>query len=194
VRYKADQKRQTCERITRAAGRCFRKNGYAGIGVDGLAKEAGVTSGAFYVHFQSKADAFKSAVLVGMTELHANIDRFQQEYGKNWWAEFTKFYLGPKRKADLAESCVLQSLTIEVGRCDSLLRERFETELLKIVELASQLPKDEAEHKNEITWAILAMLIGGVTLARAVKDEKLADEIASAINNAVNNSISSANS
>ena len=42
-----------------AAGRGFRKNGYGGLGVDGLAKEAGVTSGAFYGHFKSKDELVK---------------------------------------------------------------------------------------------------------------------------------------
>jgi TetR/AcrR family transcriptional repressor of nem operon len=46
------------ERLVEAAGRGF------GAGVDALAKGAGLTSGAFYAHFDSKAEAFRSLPIV----------------------------------------------------------------------------------------------------------------------------------
>ena len=55
---KGDKKLETRSRIIDAAGRSFRSNGYAGIGVDGIAKAAGVTSGAFYAHLGSKKWCF----------------------------------------------------------------------------------------------------------------------------------------
>jgi AcrR family transcriptional regulator len=66
---RSEQKEQTRQRILEAAGRSFRKGGFGGIGVDGLAKEAGLTSGAFYVHFGSKAEAFRESVQQGMADL-----------------------------------------------------------------------------------------------------------------------------
>jgi TetR/AcrR family transcriptional regulator, transcriptional repressor for nem operon len=66
MRYKPDHKVESRSKILAAVGRGFRKKGYAGIGVDGLAKEAEVTSGAFYGHFRSKDDAFRQALLAGM--------------------------------------------------------------------------------------------------------------------------------
>ncbi|MFT7414539.1 MAG: TetR/AcrR family transcriptional repressor of nem operon, partial [Methylophagaceae bacterium] len=44
---KLSKKNETRKRIIKAASKGFRSNGYAGIGVDSIAKEAGVTSGAF---------------------------------------------------------------------------------------------------------------------------------------------------
>jgi TetR/AcrR family transcriptional regulator, transcriptional repressor for nem operon len=58
----------------------------------------------------------------------------------------------------------------------------FEHELLKIVQLAAGNDKQE---KVDETWVKLAMLVGGVTIARAVNDEKLANEIAQAIINGI---------
>jgi len=186
VRYKQDQKEQTRERIITAAGRCFRKDGYSGIGVDGLAKEAGVTSGAFYGHFDSKKSAFEAAIVAGLNEVSLAITRLQQQYGETWWAEFAKIYMNQKRTCDLTESCALQTLTPEVGRSDVAIRSLFETELLKIIALANEgSTQDSGQSANEKTLANLAMLIGGVTLARAVNHEKLSNEIAIAIQNAV---------
>jgi AcrR family transcriptional regulator len=187
MRYKQDQKEQTREKIIAAAGRCFRKGGFVGIGVDGLAKEAGVTSGAFYGHFSSKAEAFKTVVVSGMEGLRNGVASFQQQYGVNWWEEFTKYYMGPKRTCDLSDSCLLQSLTPEMGRSEESLRQLFETELLKIIKLAAESGTNTADQASiDKTWASFAMLIGGVTLARAVADKKLSDQIGAAIQNAVN--------
>lgn len=179
MRYKPDQKEQTHKRIVAAAGRSFKQGGYSGVGIDGLAKEAGVTSGAFYGHFTSKKAAFEEAIISGMDELHSAIRNLKETYGEAWWTEFAKFYTSQKRTCDLSESCALQSLTPEVGRSDEDVRALFETSLLKITELAN------SEQDSDKTWASLAMLIGGVTLARAVKDEDLANEIAAAIKNEV---------
>ena len=186
MRYKAGHKEETRKRILSAAERSFKKGGYCGVGVDGLAKEAGVTSGAFYGHFDSKAAVFKAAITSGMDELYSAITECQQEYGEDWWIEFAKFYTSQKRTCDLTESCALQSITPEVGRSDEAIRGVFETELLKIVNLANDDLSEKTKQQDlEKTWASLAMLIGGVTLARAVKDEKLSNEIATAIKNQV---------
>lgn len=189
VRYKQGQKQQTREKIIKAAGRCFKKDGYSGIGVDGLAKEAGVTSGALYGHFGSKKSAFEAAIVSGLNEVRSAIGNLQNQYPETWWAEFAKIYMHQKRTCDLTESCALQSLTPEVGRSDEAVRNVFETELLKIIELANNNVASAADQNaQEKTWANLAMLIGGVTLARAVNNPALANEIAGAIQNAIINS------
>ena len=59
------KKQLTHRKMLDAASMSFRSNGYAGIGVDGIAKAAGVTSGAFYAHFGSKDKAFKSVLDMG---------------------------------------------------------------------------------------------------------------------------------
>ncbi len=179
MRYKPEQKEQTRKKIVTAANRNFKKNGYCGIGVDGLAKEAGVTSGAFYGHFTSKNEVFKEAIISGLEELQSTIAELKQLHGNNWWDEFAELYTSQKRTCDLTDSCSLQSLTPEIGRSNEDIREIFESELLKIIDLASN------EKNKDKTWSTLAMLIGGVTLARAVKDKELSNEIATAIKNEV---------
>ena len=58
------------ERLIEAAGRGF-PHWFGGIGVDGLAKAAGLTSGAFYIHFSSKREAFRFAHHEGFEFFHA---------------------------------------------------------------------------------------------------------------------------
>src|SRR5580658_3022926 len=107
--HRAGQKEQGRARILKSAGRGFRSHGFGGSGVDGLAKEAGVTSGAFYAHFKSKADAFREAVFIGLEDMIRNIGNKREELGKQWREVFIDFYLGERRTCDVAESCALQS-------------------------------------------------------------------------------------
>jgi TetR/AcrR family transcriptional regulator, transcriptional repressor for nem operon len=178
---RSEQKLQTRQRILEAAGRGFRKGGFGGIGVDGLAKEAGVTSGAFYVHFDSKAAAFRESVVKGMSELKDGVRHFQTTHGKAWWSEFVRFYLGTKRTCELAESCALQSLPPEVARSDASARGAFEAELLEVAAIVAAGPKSvDAPETVAEAFTALATLVGTVTLARAVEDNAVSERIATA--------------
>jgi len=174
-----EQKAQTRERILAAAARSFRKGGFGGIGVDGLSKEAGVTSGAFYVHFGSKAEALKESVVQGVNDVILGVRQMQTQHGKAWWSEFVKFYLHEKRKCALTESCGLQSLSAEVARADEASRSAFTQELLLVARAIVDGPKgSDAPDTIEDAYAALATLVGAVTLARAVNDPAIAKKIA----------------
>ena len=162
-----------------AAGRGFRRQGYGGIGVDSLAKEAGVTSGSFYVHFPSKADAFNEAVIGGMAELGDAVEAIQMEHGPGWIDAFVDFYLGAKRTCELGDACALQALTPEVVRAGPIVRQSYQRELVKVVEtVARGLPQETASARRAAAWALLALLAGAVTTARAVEDQNVAARIA----------------
>jgi len=180
MRYKPDQKKETHQKIIAAAGRSFRKNGFSGIGVDGLAKEAGVTSGAFYKHFPSKKSAFETVVVEGLQEVQQAFIALQEAHGENWWQALAEFYVTEKRTCDAKNSCGLQSLTSEVSRGDDDLKLAYEQELLKIASIAT---KGEEGAISADTWEKLALLIGGVTMARAVNDPVLSEQIGQAVQN-----------
>ncbi len=183
---RSEQKEQTRQRVLEAAGRVFRKGGYGGIGVDGLAKEAGVTSGAFYVHFGSKADAFRESVRHGMAELRGGLLYFQAEHGRKWWPAFVRFYLSTKRTCDLAEGCTLQALPAEIARSDHASRAVFETALREVAQAVVDGPiSPSAPRDVERACAALATLVGAVTLARAVDSVAFADQIAAAAEQAL---------
>lgn len=184
---KTGNKRETThQRILEAAHSGFRKHGYDGAGVDGLAKEAEVTSGAFYSHFGSKAGAFREAIHEGLGQVKEAIESLQEEHGDNWLDEFSEFYLGEKRCTDLSDSCAMQSLTPEVTRSDNETRSVFQSDMLEVVETFSKgLSEKDDKENSEKAWATISMLIGGVTLARAVKDPKLANTIANSVQNAL---------
>lgn len=182
MRYGPDHKETARAKILHAVGRGFRQQGFAGIGVDGLAKEAGVTSGAFYGHFASKAEAFQAAAVAGLAELREAVSQLQATAGREWLAQFATFYMGFKRTCDLKESCALQSLTPEVARAGKETKVAFEEEMSRLVEtIATGLSTGGLAARRKTAWAILALLSGGVTLARATCDAKTGDNIERAV-------------
>ena len=182
MRYSAQHKQETRARILEAAGQLFRQQGYGGSGIDGLTKAAGVTNGAFYGHFASKRDAFRIAVLAGLEELRLGIAALKAKRGRRWFRTFVELYLGAKRTCELGQSCALPSLSPEVMRADAVTRRAYEQELRRLVdEVASGLSTRRSAKRDETAIILLALLAGGVTLARAVSDPALSDKIAHAV-------------
>jgi TetR/AcrR family transcriptional regulator, transcriptional repressor for nem operon len=179
------KREKTHQRMVDAAGRSFKSKGYAGIGVDGIAKAAGVTSGAFYAHFGSKDAAFVAALAHGLDEVIAGIPEFQREHGANWVSAFADYYLGKPHRADLSGGCAMTTLSPEVVRAQPGVRSAYEAKMTHIAALiASGLKSKSKTEALGRAWAMLGVLIGGLTIARAVENTKLATRIAHAIRNA----------
>jgi len=179
------KKQLTHRKMLDAASMGFRRNGYAGIGVDGIAKAAGVTSGAFYAHFGSKDKAFKTALDVGLDEVIDTLPKMQNESGDNWVEVFIDYYLGQTHRDDLACGCAMTTLSPEVVRASEELHENYENKMKVIAELiAHGLKGGEIKERIAKAWALLGILTGGLTMARAVKTQEASDEIARSIREA----------
>jgi TetR/AcrR family transcriptional regulator, transcriptional repressor for nem operon len=175
------KKQLTHQRMLEAAGQNFRANGFAGIGVDGIAKSAGVTSGAFYAHFGSKGGAFEAALKAGLDEVIAAIPLFRAEHGRGWVAAFADYYLGADHRADLAGGCAMTSLSPEVVRASPAVQAIYEEKMALIIDLiAGGLKGGSDGARRGRAWAMLSTLIGGLTTSRAVASDTLADQIAAA--------------
>ncbi len=186
LQHGSKHKGETRKRILNAASRSFRTRGYSGIGIDGLAKAAGVTSGAFYGHFRSKEDAFLTAVVAGLDEYREGIEKFRADYGANWTVALADYYMGKAHRQNLACGCALPTLSPEVVRSsDHRVQSAYQTGLLQLAEtVTAGLTTGTEMEKRDRAWVLLSLLAGGVTLARAVWDEALAEQIAAAVHQA----------
>lgn len=185
MRYKAGQKQETRRKMLEAASRSFRKYGYSGIGVDGLAKAAGVTSGAFYSHFGSKDAAFDAALAAGLDEVIEAVPKYQSEHGADWVKAFAEYYLGRSHRSDLACGCAMATLTPEVVRSGQKVHTAFEKKIILIADLVARgLAGTSNEDRRNRAWAMLGLLIGGITVARAMDNATVSDEVAEAVKTA----------
>jgi AcrR family transcriptional regulator len=167
-RKKADAP-DTKDLLIDAAGRGFRSGGFGGSGVDGLAKRAGLTSGAFYSQFGSKAEAFRVSVEHGLDFLLSGVETFQNAHGDAWLEPFVEFYLGARMDVELEEACALPTFAADVGRADEKTRRVFEDGFKKVTTAISQ--GLEGGNREERALALLAVLAGAASVARAVPQD-----------------------
>lgn len=182
------KKQQTRIRMLEAASQGFKSRGYAGIGIDGIAKAAGVTSGAFYAHLGSKDKAFSAVLDAGLDEVIEAIPKMQNESGSEWVKAFVDYYMGRAHRENLACGCAMTTLSPEVVRAAPELRAVYESKMKIITNLlADGLKGGEREERLARAWAFLSILTGGLTMARAVKTGKSAEKIAKSIRAAAMN-------
>jgi TetR/AcrR family transcriptional regulator, transcriptional repressor for nem operon len=119
-----------------------------------------------------------------MEELLQGIAALKAEQAGGWLKAFVSYYLGYKRTCDLGESCALPTLSSDVMRSDEDTRFAYTEKLERLVaEIAAGLPEDVPRGTTRASpedraLLLLALLTGGVTLARAVNNPELSERIA----------------
>jgi len=178
VRVTREQAAAHREKILEVAARLFRERGFDGIGVADLMKEAGLTHGGFYGHFESKDDL--AAQSVG--EAVAPEGWLQRMTGKPRpsFTEVVRAYLSPRHRDHRGAGCVFAALGSDVVRQPKSVRHVFTEGLRARVDALRTVLPGGRNAKREALAAMAAM-VGGLMLARAVDDPALSDEILKAV-------------
>jgi len=179
MRYAKGHKTETRGRILRAAARRFREKGFLGAGVDDVMREAGLTAGGFYAHFDSKHALLREVLAHALRQtregLFAGLDDVR---GLAWLREVVRRYLSRAHRDDAAEGCALPALGAEVGRMGGEARETFEAHLRDLIaEVKDKAPASATLDPRDRALATLALFAGSLMLSRAVADRALADRI-----------------
>ena len=181
MRVTKEQKLKIKASILDAACSGFREKGFGGLGVDGLAKKAGLTSGAFYGHFASKQEAFNTVVETGLDTYSQGLDDMVNEHGEEWSRAFVDFYLGHDHVADLSQSCAVPGLSADVMRADKETKMVYED---KVSALAEKMAEHLSNHHQsgiatdrKDVWPAMAVLAGTVMMARCVNNPVLQEEM-----------------
>ena len=163
------KKEETKNKLVASASRNFRRHGYGGIGVDGIASSAEVTSGAFYSHLGSKDGAFKAALEQGLDEVVEAMTQIQNDNGGQWTESFAHYYLGEEHVQNLECGCAMASLTLDVARMNDKNAKAFESRFSKIIEqVMLGLSGNDENDKYRRAWSFLSLLVGGLTFLRAL--------------------------
>lgn len=178
MRYPKEQKAETRGRILTAAARLFRESGYDGVGVDAIMREAGLTPGGFYSHFASKEALFAEAMTTALDPGKTLSRSRSSSVGvTDPLASLIKGYLSRTHRDTVGEGCPLPALTSDVARKGDPTRESYELQFLRFVDEIVTLLPGYPTAPRERALAIVAQCVGGLMLARAVKNEKLSDQI-----------------
>ncbi len=165
MRYPQNRKAETRQRLIEKAGAVAKRDGFATTGVDGLMATVGLTGGAFYSHFDSKTELLTEIIT---RELKVSHDLIAGQATVANPAHVIAAYLSPLHLSLPEHGCALPSLTSEVARSDATVKEAFEQGLKTIhAALTKQLGDESA------AWAILALNVGTISLARALNSPEL---------------------
>ena len=175
MRVSRQQAAENRQRIVEAGARLFRDGGFDGIGVDAIMKEAGLTHGGFYGHFASKDALAEEAVAHALEHSTAWQDRMTS------LAELVSIYLSPRHRADRANGCAVAALGADVARQRPVLRRTVAAGIrAQIDRIVSLLKGGTPANRRRRAIATYAGMVGALTLARAVDDPVLAQEILTA--------------
>ena len=160
-------------RIVETASRLFRERGFDGVGLDAIMKDVGLTHGGFYGHFTSKEDLAAEAVAHAL-EHGAEL---QSRYTNV--ADLVSGYLSESHLADRANGCALAALGGDMARRSKGVRSGATSYVRTALGQLAGFFRGTAAARRRRAITTLVGIVGALTLARAVEDPVLSDEILS---------------
>ncbi|MCP2073561.1 UNVERIFIED_ORG: AcrR family transcriptional regulator [Pseudomonas lini] len=177
----SDKKAQTRERILKAASSALILRGPAEPSVGEVMGAAGLTVGGFYAHFESKdalmLEAFKH-LLSQRRGLIAAMDTGLS--GEERRALAAAFYLSRKHRDSTELACPIPASVGELGRLPDEFREVLNEHIELMVAQLAASPEDADK-----ALADIALMVGGLALARALGPGELSDRLLRAAKSAV---------
>jgi len=182
MRYSTEHKQETHARIVKKASVRLREKGAHGIGVADLMKEAGLTHGGFYAHFESR----EALVIEAFTYASGRSREYWRKIAEQTPADkrlalIVDTYLGAAHRDDPGHGCAIASLGADIARESPKTRKAFSAELEHMIELiADQIQDAPRKAVRKQATATLATIVGALVMARIAGNGELSDEIMTA--------------
>lgn len=176
------QKSDTREQILGSAVRHMKTDGLSGASVSDIMASVGLTVGGFYAHFTSKDALAVEAVRHAMAERRRMfLERFHGLGWANRIGSALREYLTRAHRDTPAKGCPLSMAAVEATQNEATAA-AFVEEFDRFVE-AFELGKDSVGQSapRDVAIGALALMVGGMILARATNGSALSDEILSAV-------------
>ena len=189
--YSKAQKARTHKRIVAIASKRFREKGLAGFGIAELMKEAGLTVGGFYKHFESRDNLVSEAVNSAFGGWKRRVDAAKSIGPPVSYEKLIDDYLNEVHRDNPGTGCAFSALAPDIARSDkrarALTSEQVRNDIQLIAALRPAKDKRTARSRAILTFSAL---VGAMALARAVSDEALSREILKTVAEFLKNSAS----
>jgi TetR/AcrR family transcriptional regulator, transcriptional repressor for nem operon len=184
-----EQAEQNRDALLDAASRLYRQHGFEGVGVAQIAREAGLTHGSLYGHFESKdhfaAEACEHAFINGLNKL-----KRVSPGDESALIAYFKAYLSERHRDTPNDGCPIAALGAEAARKDGPIGETMTHGVENYVKLFGErysAAGGSASASRDQAITTLAMMVGGLTLSRATSpsNPRLSKQILAAVLDAV---------
>jgi TetR/AcrR family transcriptional repressor of nem operon len=150
-------------------------------------KDAGLTHGGFYAHFDSREalviEAFGYAMDRSIAHWRKKAELTPPD---KRLAAVVDSYLTPSHRDDPGHGCAIPALSAEIARESPKTRKAFAAKLEQMIEMiAAQIPDVPRKTARKQAMASLATMMGTLVLARVAGSGELSDDILGAGREAV---------
>jgi TetR/AcrR family transcriptional repressor of nem operon len=183
ARYPLKHKRQTRERILKAADRVIKDRGIDKASVDAVMRGADLTVGGFYAHFDSKDELAREAMLFGlessMERLLTSLAAIRDD--RAWLKTLIHNYLCQNDLDSLAAACPLTVMLPEVARGGPEFQRAFGERTAALLDrIASRFPQVAGRSPREVAIFVFAACAGAISLARAIEAPRARERVIAA--------------
>ena len=166
---KPSRKEQTHERILDAAARALCRGGYQGVGVADVMKDAGLTHGGFYAHFDSRDAMLAEAIRHAGRETVSLVREEMAErmaQGVSTFRALIESYLSDRHLNAVELGCPVAALASEMSRQNEEVRNASCERVNQFIKAVRQaLPADAPA---DSAYVVVSALVGTLQLARVL--------------------------
>ena len=177
---KIRQKERSHQTILQSAARLLHEKGISGARVADVMKGAALTVGGFYAHFASKDELVDEALRRTGAELRSRLfARLDEKPAADRAEVILKRYLSAAhRDASATLGCPLPAVVGEVGTSAPQHRDVLAEQVDAIAAgLEEHLPAGRVVSPRATAIALVALMYGGLSLARALRGTGLSDDV-----------------
>lgn len=161
----------THDRIVEVASRALRRQGYAGVGVADVMKQAGLTHGGFYAHFPSRDALLTEAIARAGADSAAVMNEriaARRAEGVSEFRAIVEHYLSDAHLAGTENGCAVAALASEMPRQSEAVAS---ASCVRVRALVGRVERALASTKADgaaQAFQVVATMVGSLQLARAL--------------------------
>ena len=179
MRYRPGHKLETHQKIVKDASRRIRAEGLNGAAVSAVMKDAGLTHGGFYKHFDSKDDLLLESLREGFREIEDTLaNAAEQSPPGEAWKAIVRTYLSLELCEHAERGCPLAALSPELARADKKMKPRIVAELVNYKNrMTPFMPGKGIADRERAFFAIFSTMIGAIAIARLLPDRAMREKV-----------------
>jgi TetR/AcrR family transcriptional repressor of nem operon len=181
--YPAGHRAEVKAKIVQSARRLFNRHGFDNVSIAQIMAGAGLTHGGFYSYFGSKSDLYSEVLGCFFTDPNwkncwegVEVDLSSADVGP----QVVRAYLSRQHFEDVENSCPMAALPSYVTRSGKSAKHAFETVFKAMVSVLERGSNGSGRQRRVNAQAVAAICVGGMVVARALDDRRVADELRSA--------------
>jgi len=180
--YSKEHKNRTRNRILSSAYALFSNKGFDGVTVDDVMLHCSLTRGAFYAHFDSKADLYGEALAVATTNSMLADSKPSDTSSQQWLGQLLDGYLSAEH-VNGRRPCPLAFLSTDIVSRDGSARRTYAQAYINMNKIIiGYAGTDNIREENDV-FSLTSMIIGAVAVSRTIDDAKLVEDILTACRN-----------